>query len=185
MPIQDPKDSRQMVPFHKLLQRCLEHPQLTMVIDDELFSETVIPQSKHDVDQCLPHHFFRHDHGSRHPKMMIGMTAIIEGGQSQIDGAPLFRSVAPKTLSDLRHHKSIEAADRMEAMVFCTSYRNQDDIIFLPTLDQLIPDRRLDVTSWLAEFRFRGDTIVSQNLINLRLRGIPNLLFQTAHRIVL
>jgi len=43
VPVDHPEDARQLVALHELLDGRLEHPQVAVVVDDQLFAEAVVP----------------------------------------------------------------------------------------------------------------------------------------------
>ena len=66
VPIHHLEYAGQMIPLHKLLQCSFEHPELSVVVNYDLLSESVVPEAQHYIDQGLPDYFFRHDDSSGH-----------------------------------------------------------------------------------------------------------------------
>src|SRR5690554_1879672 len=78
VPIQNPEYSRQMVAFHEFLYSRFQHPKVSMVINHYYLSKAIIPKPQHGIYKCLNNNFMRHDYGSRHTQVMIGMPSVIK-----------------------------------------------------------------------------------------------------------
>src|SRR5512139_2110523 len=76
VPVDHPVDTRQLVALLKLLDCRFEHPQLAVIVDDELFAETIIPKAQHDINHHLTHHMFAHNYGTGHSQVMIRMSTV-------------------------------------------------------------------------------------------------------------
>ena len=50
VPVEDLVDPGELIAVHELVQGGLQHPQLPVVVDDELLAEPVVPQAQHHVD---------------------------------------------------------------------------------------------------------------------------------------
>ena len=108
VPIQDTINARKLIFFLEFLNRRFEHPQLAMVVDEDLFSEAIIPQAKHHLHHNFSGQlFFQHD-GSRHAQMMIGMRPVIVGGKCQSAWSPAFCRIPADPFQNLGHHKGIK-----------------------------------------------------------------------------
>ena len=121
-----------------------------MVIDYNLLAKAIVPQSKHYIDESFPHHLIRHNHRTRHPQMMIGMSPIIERGQGKINGSILFSRISTQRLSNLGHHEGIQTRDGMPTMVFRTSHRDNNDIVLAPVFDKFLTNCSLDIATRLT-----------------------------------
>ena len=95
VPLDDLEDAGQLVALDELVQGRLEHPEVAVVVDDDLLAETVVPQAEHDVDQHFLDHFLAEDDRARHADMVVGMPAVHQGRQGQGDRRAALRGLAP------------------------------------------------------------------------------------------
>ena len=180
VPFHSHHDGRQLVPLEKFLNGCLDHPFVAMVVDKDHFAVSVVPEAEHGIDQRLLHDLVRHDDCARHANMMVGMPAIIERRQRQRALAALLCRIAADALEDLRHHKRIQTGVGVLSVVFGAADGDENNIILPALFDLARTRRRLDVASGLAKLGRRTHVILLQDLVDIRIGGLPELLFHLA-----
>lgn len=118
---------------------------LGVVIDPDLFAETVIPESIHNMHDGLFKGFITHHDRTIHSLMPGRMYAVINR-QGQINGRFAgFFLFASDRFRNPRNQKRIKGTDRMQTVVFSASDRNNDDIVFSAVCDHFFANCVLDV----------------------------------------
>ncbi len=169
VPVENLKDTRELVSIHKFVQGRLHDPELAMIVDDDLLPEPVVPESKHNINQHLFNYILGDVYRSRHPYVMIGMRTIAQWIMGKIYGPSCFFGVPSHCLDDLGNHEIIQSRHGMHAMILRASHGDEHNIVFPAILDKPLARRGLNVTARLAEFRWRGDLIILKDTINILL----------------
>jgi hypothetical protein len=138
-----------------------------MVVYHDNFSISVVPQSKHGVDEGLLHHFFRHNHGSRHSHVVVGMTSIVQRRKGEVDLIPFFCSVSSHPFQNLGNHEGIQTRVGMLSMIFCTPDRKKNNIILSPFFNTFDSGCVLNVTTGFPQFRRGRNLVLCQDLVQL------------------
>ncbi len=81
MPVDHTVDARELIAFLELLDGGFQHPQMSMVVEEDLFSESIIPQAQHDIDEHLTRNIFSNRCSARHAVVVIGVGAKVERRQ--------------------------------------------------------------------------------------------------------
>ena len=132
VPVDDAVDAGQLVALEELVQRRLEHPQLAVVVDDDLLAEAVVPQAEHDVDESLLDHLLAQHHGARHAEVVVGMAAVHERRQRQGDRRAALGGVAAHGLADLAHEEGVHGRHGVAAVVLGAADGDQHDVVLAP-----------------------------------------------------
>jgi hypothetical protein len=79
MPVNHAENAGELVALLEFLHGRFEHPQLAVIVDDELLAETVVPQAEHHVNHHLAHHVLAHDDRAGHAQVVIRVAAVHQG----------------------------------------------------------------------------------------------------------
>ena len=157
-------------------------PWLLMI---DLLAEAVVPQPQHHVDHQLPHHLFPQDDGPGHAHVMVGMAAIVQRRQGQVDRDPALGREAPDPLADHAHVQGVRRAHHVLAVVLGAAHRDQDDVVLAPVGLHLVADGGLDVGAGLGPLAAGGgEAVLLEPGVDLGVGGLPDLLLQAADGVV-
>ena len=151
MPVHDLEDTGELEALHELMEGGFQHPQLAVVVDDDLLSVAVIPETEHDVDESLNHHLLRDHDGSGHADVVIGMAAVVERRRGDVDLVPALGRVATDRLADLSNHEVVETAVGVVAVVLRRSDGDEHNVVLASLFVLNRPRRGLNVASALSE----------------------------------
>ncbi len=116
-----------------------------MVVDEDLLAESIVPQAEHDVDHELASHILPNGDRARHAHVVVGMRAVVQRREGQIDRRSALRREPAHTLQDLTDVQRIRRTRQVSAVQFATANGDEHNIILLPVLLNLPPHRGLDV----------------------------------------
>jgi len=185
VPIDNAKDPGQLVALRELLDGRLEHPQLAVVVDDDLLAEPIVPEPQHHVDQHLPNHHLAHDDGARHTQVMVWVAAVHERWQGQVDGGAAFGGVAPHSLDDGADEQRVHRGDRVLTVEFRAPDGDEHYVVLAAVRLHLVADGGLDVGAGLGPLHRRGHAVLAEDGVDLLVARLPDLLLHTADRVVL
>ncbi len=174
VPVDHPEDAGKLVALLELLDGRFEHPQLAVVVDDDLLAEAVVPQAQHHVDHHLAHHVLAHDDGAGHAHVMIRVAAVVQRRQRQVDRRAAPGGVAPHPFADLADVEGVGRARQMLAVHLGAADGDEDDVVLLAVRLHLPADGGLDVGARLAPFDRRRHAVLGQDGVDLGVAGIPD-----------
>ena len=144
-----------------------------MVIDQNDLTEAIVPQAKHYIDQRVHDGLLAGHHCAGHAQVVIGVAAVVDRGQCEGYLMAGLGGLPADGLADGAAHEGVQAGVVVDAVVLRTANGDQDNVIFVPLLNDHLPGGGLDVAAGAAHLGVGGDAVVVQNRLDLLLRGIP------------
>lgn len=132
MPLYDCSKGGKLVALAKFLNGGFQHPVHAMVVNKNDFTEAIIPQPKHYVDQRIYQSGLIDDYRTGHANVMVGVTTIVEGREGQRHLVPTLCCVTADSLTDRGAHKCIQAGIVMDTVIFGAAQGHKHHVIFMP-----------------------------------------------------
>jgi hypothetical protein len=145
VPVDDAEDPGQLVALLELLDRRLEHPQVTVVVDVDLLPESVVPEPQHDVHEQLSGDVLTNDDGAWHAHVVVGVGAVVEGRQRQVDRRAARGGEASQALQNLARVQGVRGTRQVPTVQFGATDGHEDDVVFAPVGLHLVAHRGLNV----------------------------------------
>ena len=155
-----------------------------MVVEENLLAEAVVPQAQHHVNQQFAGHVLTDNDRAWHAQVMVGVRAVVQRRQGQVDRCAPLGGVAPHAFQNLADVEGVGGAGQVRAVKLGAADGDENDVVLAPVLLDLPTHGRLDIRTGLAPLDRRGDAVLGQDVINLGIAGFPDFLLEPANRVV-
>ncbi len=81
VPVHHAKDTRELIALAELLHGAFEHPEVAMIVEDDLFAEAIVPQAEHHIDEHFSRHILTDGHSAGHTVVVVGVRTKVERRQ--------------------------------------------------------------------------------------------------------
>ena len=116
-----------------------------MIVNENLFPETIIPQSDHNRDQVFLYDLIFQVNCTGHADVMMGMTPKVKRRPGQIAGGAGLGGFSSNPFQDLGNHEGIQRGNGVRAMLFGATDGDKDDVIFFAIFNHFMSNGGLEI----------------------------------------